>query len=249
MTATPDIIPSDLAVEIGQELTPDQFMAVARAFFGYVEEISRAMAPENDAPRWTVRVREGSTVLAVEPTVSAPGEIVAAIYSRAESGIRYLAAGDIQDAALSEPAMKHLRVLSEMAETARRRPAPVRFWVRRKPIDIGAEIARVIREDWQIDYNDFGTIEGRLETIQDRGSLQLHIRDAYLRQAVRCYVPETMLPLAFENFRKRVEVSGTIHYRKNGTPVSIEVAHIERLPEDAELPSFRDVRGILRTHA
>src|SRR5262245_49621686 len=167
MTVRVDVIPSDLAVEIGEELSPDQFIAVARAFFGYVEEISRAVAPEADMPRWTVRVREGSTILAVEPTDTVPANLVSAVYLRAEQGIRYLAAGDVQEAGLTEPAIKHLSVLSEMTEGSRRRPTRVRLWVRRKPVDVGSEIARVVREDWREDYKDFGTIEGRLETIQD----------------------------------------------------------------------------------
>lgn len=67
-----------------------------------------------------------------------------------------------------------------------------------------------------------------------------------LRQRVRCYFPENLLPEVFDRFRKRVEVSGVIHYRKNGSPVSIEAEHIIGLPDDAELPTAGDVRGILR---
>ena len=108
-------------------------------------------------------------------------------------------------------------------------------------------VARIIDEDWRADYNDFGTIEGRLETIQDRdGKLLLQVRDAMLRQNVRCYFAEEMLPAAFDMFRKRVEVTGIIHYRRNGSPISIEVSQIEKLPDDSELPTLDDVRGILR---
>jgi hypothetical protein len=249
MTATPEMIPSDLAVEIGTELSPEQFMAVARAFFGYVQEVGEALSPDGDAPRWTVRVREGSTVLAVEPAPKMAPEVVEAVYSRAEYGIRHLESGEIDEAGLTEPAMKHLRTLSEFVEKSRQRPGPIRFWVRRKPVEVSEDIARVIREDWRVDYNDFGTIEGKLETIQDRGTLQLHVRDVLLRQAVRCYFQETMLEQAFENFRRRVEISGVIHYRKNGTPISIDAAHITPLPDDSELPSAKEVRGLFRLSA
>ena len=68
-----------------------------------------------------------------------------------------------------------------------------------------------------------------------------------LRQRVRCYFPEELLPSVFERFRKRVEVSGLIHYRKNGAPISIEAEHIVGLPDDSELPTAEDVRGILRS--
>ena len=117
---------------------------------------------------------------------------------------------------------------------------------RKRPISFEPTIASVIREDWRADYNDYGTIEGRLETIQETyGTLQFYIRDAMLRQRVRCYFPEKLLPEVFDKFRKRVEVSGIIHYRKNGTPVSIEAEQIVGLPDDADLPTAEDVRGIL----
>ena len=54
---------------------------------------------------------------------------------------------------------------------------------------------------------------------------------------------------AFANFRKRVEVSGVIHYRRNGTPISVEVEAIDPLPEDSELPTSNEVRGLLKATA
>lgn len=250
MPVTKEQIPTDLTLEIGADLSPERFMTAARAFFGYIHELSESIAPEGDLPSWIVRVREGSTLLAVDPTPKVPPQVVNLLLTRAERGIDGLAAGDIERADLPEPAMKHLRTLAEMAEGTRGRaePVPMRMWVRRKPISVEPIIASVIREEWRTDFNDYGTIEGRLETIQEsHGGLQFQIRDTMLRQKVRCYFPERLLPEVFEKFRKRVEVSGVIHYRKNGVPVSIQAEHVTGLPEDSELPTAGDVRGILRS--
>lgn len=247
MTATPDQIPSDLALEIGDDTSPEKFMAAARAFFGYVNEITRALATSGETPQWYVRVREGSAIIGVDPAPSAPQNIVQSIYSKAETGFRWLANGTVDDSGLPEPAIRHLRDLSELTAGARGALMNVKLWVRHKPLDVDSKIAEVVREDWRTDYKDFGTVEGRLETIQDRdGKLQLQIRDAIFRQTIRCYFPEDMLNDAFDSFRKRVEISGIVHYRKNGAPISIEVAHIDRLPDDSDLPSPEDVCGILR---
>ncbi|MBV9785537.1 MAG: hypothetical protein JO264_17155 [Acidisphaera sp.] len=249
MTATPDTIPTDLTLELGENLTPERFLAATRAFFGYVREVAYVLAPERELPKWVVVVREGSALLAVSPAPNADGRVIQSIYSRAEEAIRHLDGGEIAGSGLSEAALKHLVALSDLAGSygPRSRASPVRMWIRRRPVEVGANIARVVRDDWRIDYNDFGTIEGRLETIQDKdGNLQMQVRDATFRQTVRCHFPEEMLTDAFNNFRKRVDVSGTVHYRKNGTPVSIEVAAIEKLPADDELPTANDVRGLLR---
>jgi hypothetical protein len=249
MPVTKEQIPTDLTLEIGADLSPERFMTAARAFFGYIQELSESFAPEGDLPTWVVKVREGSTLLAVDPTPKVPPEVLNIILNRAETGIDALARGDVETAALPEPAMKHLRTLAEMAEGTRGRveAVPMRLWVRKKPISVEPIIASVIREEWRADFSDYGTIEGRLETIQEsHGGLQFLIRDVMLRQKVRCYFPEKLLSDVFDRFRKRVEVSGVIHYRKNGMPVSIRAETLIALPDDSELPTVGDVRGILR---
>jgi len=102
----------------------------------------------------------------------------------------------------------------------------MRLWVKKKPTAMSADIGRVIAEDWRTEYSDFGTVEGRLETIQDKGTLLIYVRDPLFSSSVRCYFDEDLLPQVFECFRKRVEITGTIHYRRNGTPTSIDAASI-----------------------
>lgn len=244
--ATPEEIPTDLTLEVGENLSPDRFMAAARAFFGYVDEIAEGLSGDSDKVRWVVRVREGSHLIGVDPVSVASPMAVAAIYSAAEKGLGHIASGDIEGSGLSEGAIKHLRVLSEMTDGSHGKPVPVRIWVRKKPVTVVPEVAHVIREDTKAAYNDYGTVEGRLRAITDQGSVQLQLRDELLGITLKAYVNESLLPLAFSNFRKRVEVAGLIHYRRNGMPISVEVSHIEPLPEDDELPSPEAVRGLLR---
>lgn len=74
--------------------------------------------------------------------------------------------GDIEDAGLNEPALRHLRALAEMTEAGpNKAPIPMRLWVEKKPISLEPTIASAIREEGRSDYTDYGTIEGRLETI------------------------------------------------------------------------------------
>lgn len=244
--ATPDQIPTDLTLEIGDGVKPDQFMAAARAFFGYVEEIAKAISPADEVLTWTVKVREGSSLLAVEAVPSAPAEIVQFVYVQAERGVRTVASGNVEDAGLTEGALRHLRTLSELTEGPRSAPLPVKIWIKKKPIQVDPTIAQAIREEWREDYRDYGTVEGRLKAIEDQGSLRLLVRDPLLGQAIRAYFPEALLQDAFASFRKRVEVTGLIHYRRNGTPISIDASHIAALPDDDELPSPEEVRGLLR---
>lgn len=102
-----------------------------------------------------------------------------------------------------------------------------------------------IQEHWRSDYHDFGSVEGRLEAIQDSAGLQLRVRDNLFNALVKCILPDSLLREAFASFRRRVEVAGVVHYRANGTPISVNVERLITLPDDDDLPTHSDVRGIL----
>jgi len=183
------------------------------------------------------------------PAPGARAPLVRAVYARMKHGVEQIAAGEIDAACLPDEAIRHLKNLSEYAERPRKQSVTVRIWVEKKPVAFGSDVTQAIVESWGADYKYYGTIEGRLEAIQDREALKIRVRDAVLRQTVSCYVPEDKLADAFANCRKRVEISGLIHYRRNGVPVSIDVESIVAMPDDDDLPSIDDVRGILRTEA
>ena len=243
--ATPDQIPTDLTIDLGDDLSPNEFVSAIRNFMGYVTEITDAQKGDGADITWTVRVHEGSALVGVEPDPSAPKSRLAMIYKKASHGPTALAHGNIEDAGLSEKAIDHLKNLSSLVGKHQNGKG-VNLWVERKPINISTGIAKVIQEDWRSDYYDFGTVEGRLEAISDTaGALNIRVRDFLYPRAINCVVPESLINKVLDNFRRRVEIEGRIHYRRNGTPISIEVQVVEKLPEDDELPTADDVRGIM----
>lgn len=243
--ATPDIIPTDLTLDIGNDLAPEEFVSAVRAFFGYVSEITEAQSGDGSDVSWVVRVREGSALVALEPNATAPTSRLGMIYRQARHGPVALASGDVRGSGLTDRAIVHLKKLSELAE---KHPAGggINLWVQHNVVAIGATIATRIQEDWDSDYYDVGTIEGRLEAIQDvSGALRIRVRDFLYPRAINCIVPEEMIDVVLNSFRKRVEIEGKIHYRRDGTPISIEAQVIDVLPEDEDLPTAADVRGIM----
>jgi len=245
--ATPDQIPTDLTIDLGDDLAPEEFVAAVRNFFGYVSEITDSQKGDGSDVSWTVKVREGSTLVGVLPNESAPVSRLAMIYKQAEYGPTALARGDIKGAGLSDKAIGHLKSLSDLVGKHKNGKG-VKLWVKQNPISIGSGIAKIVQEDLESDYHDFGTIEGRLEAIQDSsGALRIKVKDFLYPRAINCFVPETMIDNVLSSFRKRVEIEGRIHYRRDGTPISIAANFIEVLPEDDELPTADDVRGIMAT--
>jgi hypothetical protein len=243
--ANSDQIPTDLTLGLGDNVSPEDFLTAVKNFFGFVNEITHAQEGDGSEVSWIVKVKEGSSLIGLEPSAAAPPSRLAMIYEKVKYAPSALARGDFGDADLSDKAINHLKALSDMSERHGDKQS-VDLWVRREKISVDSAIARAIQLDWESDYHDFGTVEGRLETISDAsGGIKIRIKDYLYPKAVACIVPEKMVQKALESFRKRVEVEGRIHYRRDGTPISIEAMHIEALPEDNELPSASDVRGIM----
>ncbi len=226
-------------------MTPDEFVAAVRNFFGYINEITASQNGDGSEVTWAVKVKEGSNLIGLAPASSVPTSRLAMIYEKARYAPLAVARGDFAGAGLSDKAVGHLKALSELAEKHGDQQC-VSIWIKREPINIGSGIAKRIEFENEGDFFDFGTIEGRLETISDAtGGIRIRIRDFLYPKSVNCIVPETMVQMVLSSFRRRVEVDGRIRYRKDGTPISIEAAQIELLPEDDELPSASEVRGIM----
>lgn len=242
--AQPDEIPTDLALEVGANLDPKRFIDVARHFFGYVEEVSRETIAK-DGPAWEVIARQGSTILAMRPTEDCDVHTLSDLYAKLNSASDSLLRGEVEESQLSEKALNHIQMLADLRDR-QGNMIPIRFWVRKSPTLIGPDVGEFIRESRGREYYDFGSLDGRLQTIQDAGGgLEFRIRDILYRNSVRCIVKEDMLQAIMENFRKRVEVFGEIRYSQHGIPLSITVRTIEPMPSDDELPTAEDVRGIL----
>jgi hypothetical protein len=145
----PEQLPSDLTLELEGELSPEKFMAAARAFFGCVQEVSRSVAADGDGPGWIVRTREGSHLLGLDPAPGTDAGLVRAVYGRLSLGIAELATGHplfletgnsrpATEPWLPDAAVSHLKTLSEMSDRPQRNPVAVRFWIDRQPTITGA---------------------------------------------------------------------------------------------------------------
>ncbi len=248
--ATKADIDADLTLEIdGRNVTPEKFQRGVRAFFALLNEATRAHAKSNQFVRWTVQVKSGSNLIGVVPTQFNvdPSEINA-IYTSLQEGIESIEA-DSEPKALSEAALKHIRELASIVGTDDEDDTKVRVWARKQPVAVThravANVAVLLNDA----YEDFGTIEGRVQVISDQGDLHVFVAEPIRSRRVRCYFEEDMLPDFLGAFRKRVEVAGRIKYRRDGIPVSIAAKALTEFPAKEDLPSFRDMRGIFRAKA
>ncbi|MCY4262539.1 MAG: hypothetical protein OXC97_04395 [Candidatus Dadabacteria bacterium] len=91
-----------------------------------------------------------------------------------------------------------------------------------------------------------GTVEGRLEFLNihaDRNVFRIY--SAIPPEQVNCFFSPDKIKEAREAVGRKIRVLGKLTYPKGENfPRSIKVASIELLPEDDDLPSLGDLRGI-----
>jgi hypothetical protein len=112
-------------------------------------------------------------------------------------------------------------------------------------IDLTEGMTRRLDEALAVDEKCDGSIDGMLEQINiHHGANTFHIFPEIGPKKVSCRFPTKLYDEAVSAVGRRVEVSGTLHYRANASfPHQIAVSHIEAFPPDSELPDWDDLRG------
>lgn len=114
-----------------------------------------------------------------------------------------------------------------------------------KRIDLTPQIASRAETALAADEECEGAIEGMLEQINlHLGANTFHIYPDVGPRKVTCHFPSKLFDDAVAAVGRRVEVSGTLHYRFRASyPHLIDVAHIEAYQPVSELPDWEDLRG------
>lgn len=237
--ATARDIPTDLALEIEEDLDPERFIGVAREFFALIGEIERATGEE--PPSWRVKVREGSNILALAPNPDMSVEAASLSIAATKQAVQALVYHDPKLLDFPDTVLDRAMKLSDMSKGS----VSLRIWIQHEPLSFGPDIGGYIREESRATYSDYGSVEGTLSAIQDgRGGLEIRVKDPLWRRPIKCFLPERMLDDAIGHFRRRVELFGTIRYRKDDTPDSIRVDRLEPMPDDSDLPSINEMQGL-----
>jgi hypothetical protein len=246
--ATETDIDADLTLEIdGSNITPDKFLRCVKAFFGLVSEVTKDRAGNDQHVHWNVQVKEGSNLVGINPTAhSVPPAVLETIYVTVREGIESLENEAVEPEGLREPAWRHVRDLASVVGTGDDDDTRVRVWTKGLPTAISHRAVAHVASLLQEGYEDFGSIDGRVQVISAQGCLHVFIVEPIRNRRVRCFFDESVLPRLLAAFGKRVEVPGKIKYRRNGTPISIFASDLIEFPDTADLPSYREMRGIFR---
>lgn len=113
-------------------------------------------------------------------------------------------------------------------------------------VEVSAGINRAIDTLPSPEVKAIGVVEGRLEYVDIHGSRNLfRIHPAIGPDKIICSFPSDKIEKARQAINRKTRVCGELTYPAGSNfPKSVKVETIELLPEDDELPSLKDLRGI-----
>lgn len=245
--AREDDIEADLTLELdGGDVTPERFQKAVRAFFGMLNEITRAVCEGSAQVQWRVQVKSGSNLVGVNPQPGFPSAVVGNIAKILHRGLAGLEHDGLEPRNFSEAAIRHARDLGDVMSGAVRDNLTVRIWERHNSIALTTRLAKATERYLTEAFEDHGSIDGKLQTLSERGAMRFVVYDTLTDRGIPCFIEPEQLAVAMQHFRARVEVYGIIRYRADGLPMNIRVEDIVPFPARSNIPSFRDMRGILR---
>jgi len=202
-----------------------------------------------DAVRFIVtQAKAGSFDVAVRPQPakrSVSPALMPRIAKTITSGLRTLERRPSRPKHFSDTAL--LKVLDLGKLTSPETPV-VKVGNGAAPIPLSSRLIANVEAVLAPEVKSIGTVEGKLEGLIIHGRSRFLIFDPLTGHQVTCFFSER---IPYEDvlraFGKRVAVTGLIRSRRSGERVDIQASQLHVMPSDEELPTAKDVLGILKT--
>ncbi|MGH8541223.1 MAG: hypothetical protein ACRETW_12065 [Stenotrophobium sp.] len=246
MAIDPKQITTDITLELDEEeISIADFQRAFDGFFGLVKEVTKAVAPRRNPNAWAVKVYEGSAGVGVSNLGSEFSvEEISSITNTLFAGLDALKEG-ARNSFFSDRAIEHAKSIANIFKGTKVQPN-VRLWSKRdRALPISRALVEKATEILAPAYEEQGAVEGTLERLESHTKLQFVIYDVIDERAVRCEITEGLMEQAWKAWRQRVEVSGSVKYRKDGMPVSVKASKIIPFPQKSEIPTVQQMRALL----
>lgn len=237
-----------LILEIGgPEVSAEKFEQGIRSFLKVLKDVSQAVSGTIKGIRWAVEVEPACIRMIYKPIPEeSDSRDILVVLDTVESGFKSLESGEQRPKYFTDNAARHAKSLANILDHKKNGIDTIKVWRNGRSNQISYNTVTTVNSLFKSRYQDWGSLTGKLSVISEKQRLKFFIIDPITKDSIRCNFEEDMVEDVLSAFRHRVEASGLIKYRKDGSPISIEVEEFYVFPDSADLPKPRDVRGILR---
>lgn len=228
----PKDIDSVITLELSGDITTSgDFRELVAAFDDFLKAVTKAACGDEAGVQWAIRPKAGSIQLGVNPM----GRVDVANVERCKAVTSQILGGEAEFVEYDD-------IVKPIGAFARRKG--VHLWVGQERTPVTEKLYSILKAPTQKPYQLHGTVEGRLTMLSEQRNLAIH--EPVWGRRIECSVPDGQLEAMRALWRKRVTAEGIVHYDDKGYPTKIDAEKIDPFPDDKDLPSPKDVRGILR---
>lgn len=230
------------------DLPLEKFEKAVGAFFDLIKEVTKKALRDDQKIRWTVTVRAGSSIVNAIPHFKQEVAPQAAqILKDIPAGIRAMERGTEEiPRGYTREAIKFVRTLASVRGLKGPDVTSIDVGCGKDRTAVTAKSFAAAEGLVGGQRQSYGAVEGKMQTITERGGFRFVVYSSMLDQKIDCFVDEELMEKAVANFSKRVRVSGLTQYDRFGDPVSIKATDIYVFRPNSELPSVHSMRGIFK---
>jgi hypothetical protein len=225
------------------EVEYSRLLKVLDYFYAFIEDLTTSVAGDKNAIKWNVNMKEGSIrLLNAAYSDYEHAHAIPEIYTCIKSGINALGYEAVRPDKYTDSILKKLRRLASLKKDG----INYKIKMDNDEVEIRSDILiNNINTVLSWKYEDYGSVEGKLQSISSRGELKFILYECLTDKAVKCVFQEDLLAKAVQSFNKRIYVFGILRYNNTHDPVSIVVQELDVFPDDNDLPTFSEMKGIL----
>ena len=230
-----------------EQLTADQYLKAVQSFVGILRNVADNLTETRGAVTWYLSAEKGSQVLSA--TAEADDQVVPNIETiplTITQGLRMIERRGGRPKGFDDTALRHAKELSAILgpEEAFSKKISVAFSKTKSTFSPKTEIN--VSDLLGTKRIEDGTVEGRIAVISDKKKLSPFIYDILTGHEVRCTARNVSEDELISAFRRRVVLVGSVHYRSDNKPVSIDVDSVRLLHRREDAPTFEDMKGIFK---
>lgn len=243
--AKKDDIESDITLELDGHVSPSQMAKALNALSALLNSGHKKLDPDK-AMQWTIQVKKGSNLVGFYPATTPANP---AVINNIQIGLRQLEQGIEKPDGFSDAMLHNLHTLCDVQKTKKQRNTIVRLWLNKEASNITKKMKNNLEIVLAGEFEEFGSIEGRLQTLNAHDSYEFAIYEPLHNKKIVCHVTnEQIFSEAYKLFERRVEAEGLIKYDVNGIPYEIEVERFNLLPSPPNILNYKSTRGILKAY-
>jgi hypothetical protein len=228
-----------LRLELPLNLPLADVIAAQEAFLALLNNVAKAMQPDDDVS-WVVSgVRQASVELAVDPD-----PMVGGISRVVPEGLRLVSLGAERPPFFTDDVLDSTHRLASLSGRLPGLAVKNGHAAETLTLQVARHAEALIDRDV---VTEVGVVEGRLEGINLHRKRRLFaVYDALTDQRVECrFAGRITLDDVRDALARRVAVHGTIRYRGDRRIQYVIARRVDVFPLDDELPTYESVRGIL----